>query len=94
MAKTTTNNLFGDLDELTTWREHWKDMPEFIQNDLQPIQQIVVVFESKKDKNDFAKLVNQKLTDKTKSIWFPEKDHFNASDFAYVNNENNKNNAP
>ena len=84
MAKQSTHNLFGDLDELTSWREHWQDMPEFKHNDLEPVQQIVVVFNSEEDKQKFAKLVDQKLTLKTKSIWFPGKDHFNAVDFAYI----------
>lgn len=68
------NTLFDNLDEYASWNEHWQNMPEFVQNDLQPYQSIVVSFESKQDVEEFAKLLEQKLTYKTKSIWFPKKE--------------------
>lgn len=70
----TTKTLFDNLDEFATWHEHWQDMPEFVQDDLQPYQQIIVSFETKQDVEEFAKLIDQKLTYKTKSIWFPKKE--------------------
>lgn len=62
------DTLFN-VDE--TWREEWKDMPEFVQNDLMPWKSIVVHFETKEDRKDFAKLVSQNITSETKSIWYP-----------------------
>ena len=34
---------FFDKDEY--WKEHWQDMPEFIQNDLMPWKTLQVHFE-------------------------------------------------
>jgi hypothetical protein len=65
-------NLFTDKD----WQYHWKDMPEFVQNKKEPFAKIIVRFDSEEDLQDFAKLIGQKLTPKTKSIWFPFKSHW------------------
>ena len=56
-------NLFGDTE---WWQEHWQDMPEFIQNDLSPWQTILIHFQTPKDRDDFARLINQKMTHKIK----------------------------
>ena len=57
---------------------HWTDMPEFIQEKQTPFAQITVRFNSEKDLNEFAKMIGQKLTPKTKSIWHPYKSHFRS----------------
>lgn len=54
------------------WEEHWQDMPEFCQEDLMPFKSITVHFESRQDMEAFAKLVGQRVTKLTKSIWYPE----------------------
>ncbi len=56
--------------------DEWKDMPEFEQENLLAKHRLLVSFTSDKDRNDFAKLIGQKLHEATKSIWFPpqEKD--------------------
>ena len=66
-------NLF---DIKKTWQEHWEGMPEFIQEKKEPFSKITIRFETEDDLNDFAKLIGQKLTPKTKSIWHPFKSHF------------------
>lgn len=58
-----------ELDK--SWRESWKDMPEYDQKDARPFKSLVVHFESRADVERFALLVGQKLTRKTKSIWYP-----------------------
>lgn len=50
----------------------WQDMPEFIQEKQEPFSKIIIRFETQDDLDEFAKLIGQKLTKKTKSIWFPE----------------------
>jgi len=72
MEKDKKNEGFFDLDELSVWKKHWQDMPEFIQGDLTPHQSILVHFGSEEDRKQFAELLNQKLTSKTKFIWFPK----------------------
>jgi hypothetical protein len=63
-----------DIDEGTS-KEEWVGMPEFVQNKKEPFSKIVLRFETEEDLNDFAKLIGQKLTPKTKSLWFPHKPH-------------------
>lgn len=67
---------FPDMD-IENYQENWKDMPEFIQDDQTPFQSVIVHFKDKNDVERFAKLINQKITDKTKYLWFPiiEIDH-------------------
>ena len=60
-----------DRNELDAELE-WTDMPEFNQKDLTPKRQVIVSFKNEDDVKSFAKLINQKITDKTKSLWFPE----------------------
>lgn len=50
----------------------WVGMPEFRQEKQEPYSQIIVRFATKEDLEEFSKLINQKLTEKTKSIWHPE----------------------
>jgi hypothetical protein len=52
--------------------DEWKDMPEFIQEKQEPYAKVIVRFETKEDLEEFSKLIGQKLTQKTKSIWHPE----------------------
>lgn len=52
----------------------WVGMPEFEQKDKNNYKTIYVHFRTKEDYEDFAKVIGQKLTPKTKSIWHPELD--------------------
>ena len=52
--------------------EVWDGMPQFAGGPL-AIKSIHVHFETMDDYYQFAELIGQKLTDKTKSIWIPEK---------------------
>ena len=63
-----------DEDDVEEWRKHWKDMPEFQQEEDRPFKTIYVHFRTKEDYEEFAKVIDQKLTDKTKSIWHPKLD--------------------
>jgi len=65
---TRNANEIKDIDEA----KHWVGMPDFEPN-LKPLQ-IIVSFENKEDRKNFGKLLNIKLTEKTKSIWFPFKE--------------------
>jgi hypothetical protein len=59
--------------EIIDAAELWKGMPEFEQEDKLGWKTIKVHFESKGDYEAFARLINQTLTDQTKSIWYPYK---------------------
>lgn len=58
--------------EVNDWKKEWKDMPEFVQEKQKPYAQITVRFNNEEDLQEFAKMINQKLTNKTKSIWHPQ----------------------
>jgi hypothetical protein len=59
------NTLFDENNQ-------WENMPEFIQEKQEPYSKIIVRFDNEKDLQEFANLIGQKLTSKTKSIWHPK----------------------
>jgi len=69
MVKKLRSSLL-DLPE--PWEEHWQNMPEFIQKEQTPWKTIHVHFKSKEDMLEFSKLVKQKITERTKFIWYPK----------------------
>jgi len=71
MKKKKQQTLF-DSSELEQWRKEWKGMPEFIQENAKPFKTIKVYLDNKKAVKKFAKLIGQKITDKTTNIWFPK----------------------
>jgi hypothetical protein len=72
---TNLAELFGeDPNEVYTeeWKEHWKGMPEFVQEDNKPFKSVIMHFRTQEDFLEFQKMIDQKMTDKTKSAWYPE----------------------
>jgi len=69
------------------FNEHpdWVGMPEFVQEKKEPYKTLIVRFETEQDYNDFAQLIEQKLTKKTKSIWHPFKSHWGLEKKVYKN---------
>lgn len=66
------SSLFLDREQGTTDpNAEWEGMPEFDQQDKQSFRHIIVHFENNDDVEDFARLIGQPVTDKTKSIWHP-----------------------
>lgn len=69
-------NLFPLVDITARAEEkmhpEWGGMPEFIQEKKLPHMMIEMTFETKEELQRFAELINQNLTAKTKSIWFPK----------------------
>ena len=88
MAKDTDQtNMFEGLGVKKTWEEEWDSMPEYVLNDLTSFQSIIVHFENKEELKKFAELVEQKLTYKTKSIWYPKVKIETYMDKRYVNKD-------
>ncbi len=52
----------------------WAGMPGFQQADQLPWKSVQVHFKNAKDRDAFAKLVDQLITDKTKYLWYPEQE--------------------
>ena len=74
----TTGDLSDFLDDgsatLPTtdqWREHWQGMPDFVQEEKKPYKKMNICFQTKEDFEQFRKLLDQPMTDKTKAIWYP-----------------------
>lgn len=76
------NELFDCLPEDEKDSE-WRGMPEFNQPENGAVRQIIVSFGSHEDVDAFAKLVNQNITKKTKSLWYPARDKNKVSDLFY-----------
>jgi hypothetical protein len=53
------------------WEDLWKDMPEYVSEDLGPFKSIYVHFENRQDMEAFAALIGQTVTLDTKMMWFP-----------------------
>lgn len=81
-------NLFDELGVKREWEEHWLEMPEFIQGNTEPFQSIHIHFKNKVDLRNFEKLIDQKLTYKTKSLWYPKLDDKKPSNYLYVTKVN------
>lgn len=72
------------LDVPPDWQKEWKGMPEFRQEDQTPWASIPVHFKSREDRNRFAAIVGQKITDDTRSIWFPKAEIRRYADKKYT----------
>jgi len=60
----------------------WEGMPEFKQDDLSAVKQIIVSFATLNDYEDFQKVIGQQLTEKTKSIWHPKVDRVRQGEYS------------
>jgi hypothetical protein len=62
----------------------WVGMPEFVQEKKEPFSQLIIRFETEADLSEFAEIIGQKLTPRTKSIWHPFKSHWRSERKVYV----------
>lgn len=72
-------NGLGKNDPL----KEWVGMPEFVSEDKTSFKALVVHFRDQEGIDEFMKLVGQKITDKTRFIWFPEIEQAIVKDKAY-----------
>jgi len=77
-----------NADSLSTkWLDQmkeWKNMPEFKHDNKTPYKRLIVNFESKKDVDDFFKLIKQEYTDKTQYINIPKRKQQILRDKGYI----------
>jgi len=64
--------------------DHWKGMPEFEQEDLTAYKTIHVHFKDEYAYKDFSRILNQKLTEHTRSIWHPPAEIGRYADKGFV----------
>lgn len=65
----------------------WKEMPEFVSEDKSGFKDLIVHFDSEADLKAFAQLLNQSITTKTKSIWYPFREREQMKGKAWVSDE-------
>lgn len=75
-------DLFNNLVK-EDWEKEWQEMPEFKQDDKKAHRQLIVSFRNQEDLNEFLRLIKQRITNKTKSIWFPLEDKDKPSNYLY-----------
>ena len=73
------------IENLFFEQQEWSGMPEFVQEKKEPFAKLIIRFESEKDLQDFAQLIGQKLTPKTKSLWHPFKSHWGNERYRWKN---------
>ncbi len=64
--------------------ELWRGMPEYEHEQLTPLQSIQVHFASIEDREAFSKLIDQPISDNTRSLWYPEAEIGHYADKRYT----------
>jgi hypothetical protein len=72
------------IDVDPDWAKEWQGMPEFTQDDLMPDSQVIISFATRKDRDEFSKMIGQRLSGETKSVWFPKAEYDKPSNYRYV----------
>ncbi|MAD23906.1 MAG: hypothetical protein CMO44_06990 [Verrucomicrobiales bacterium] len=73
-------SFMPELDETVVeepWKQHWKEMPEYKQEDKKTFKTIQLHFRNKEDFEEFCRKYStvdseMKPTEKTKSMWYPK----------------------
>lgn len=86
-----TGYLFNP-DEPDKWQDHWKNMPEMVQEDMEPYKTLRVHFKDEKAIKEFAKAIGQKIPTHNNgkiitSIWYPPKQKFRNAHLRWVSEE-------
>lgn len=81
------NGILLDREEGETDAEaEWEGMPEF--EDQDPcFRKVIVSFDTPDDVQEFFSIIGQSYTDKTKSIWFPEKERRDLESMRWADDE-------
>ena len=67
------NSLFDHGADEPEWKRHWMDMPAFDNPANPPYHSITIRFLDEPNYQYFAERIGQKLTEKTKTIWHPNR---------------------
>jgi hypothetical protein len=62
----------------------WEGMPEFVSEDQGSWSHVVVHFANEEDQQKFATLIEQPMTEKTRSLWYPRAEIVRITDKEYV----------
>ena len=72
------------IDDTADWEKLWVGMPEYNHSDLTSWQSIHVHFRNEAERELFAQLIGRRLTDKTRSIWYPREEIDRYADKRYA----------
>lgn len=75
------------FDVPENWEDHWDGMPEYNQEKQEPVQKIIMSFRTYEDAKAFGELLEQKVTYKTKSMWYPEMVHAKFENLRWKSDE-------
>ena len=70
-----------DMDEI------WEGMPEYENEDLEPYRTLKLHFRNEADVKKFSEMMQQQITDRTKSMWYPQLERETFKDNEYVDAE-------
>lgn len=70
--------MIGVMGEVDNPEDHWKGMPEFIEEDLSPFRTIKVHFKNENDLIAFEEMIGYKISAKN-FIWYPPADILHQS---------------
>ena len=76
-------NLFPEYEN--DIEKEWHGMPEFSHVSKEPVKQLVITFDTEEQYNEFQKLIDQPLSDKTQSVWWPKAEIEKMMDKRYEN---------
>lgn len=79
-------NLLSPVSDLDRSAE-WGGMPEYEQENQQAFRSVLVNFRNQQDVDAFAELLEQYLSEKTRSLWFPANVIERAADKRYLADE-------
>jgi hypothetical protein len=74
-------NGYPDLD--LSVEEHWEGLPEFVPGEKISKIYLIVHFETEQDRDKFGNILGLILTEKTKSVWYPEQDKKDISSIRF-----------
>jgi len=89
---TQTGFDLGEIENLFLEKEQgendaeaeWTGMPEFNQQDKTAFRSFPIHFKNQEAVDQFAALINQKISDRTRYVWFPEIEIDRMADKEYV----------
>ena len=83
----TPRNPIPVPDSTKVANEHWVGMPEFNQQDKMPYKTLYVHFKNEEAVQQFATLISQNITDRTRFIWYPGIEIAIVADKVYMADE-------
>ena len=74
----------GMIPQQIDYAAEWQGMPEF-DNPPKAYKSIMVHFENEESYREFCELIQQELTEKTNSTWYPERERRNMKELEFEN---------